>query len=371
MKILTILKYIAIIFCFVLSANAETITQFKLSGTHTFQNKKADSWSVIQETIGESSGKSKLKENFASANGKKVTFDLPKVGGKETIYHITASGENFSQKYKVRVFKPGKTSSFWHKSEFNPDVRTYIYVPETLSPKTRIIMVMHGLSRNADVYILSWERWAGKNDYIVIAPNFDNKNWKGSRKYNLGNIFTSKQLLKRRAKWSFQVVADIHKETKKGFGLEKEYFDIFGHSAGGQFVHRFMFLMVATPVRVAFSANSGWYTLPDLNVKYPYGYKHKKFSFTEKDLLNYTKRNVFILRGTHDTRRTSNLRQTEEADAQGENRYKRAKYMFKKILEINPKTNWRLFDAPRIGHSQKGMAAAAQVILEKINKNNQ
>jgi len=30
-----------------------------------------------------------------------------------------------------------------------------------------------------------------------------------------------------------------------------------------------------------------------------------------------------------------------------------------------------LIDAPRIGHSQKGMAAAAQAVLEIINKNNQ
>lgn len=350
---------------------AETVTEFKLSGTHTFQNDKANSWSVTQELIDESSGKSKLKEGFASAKGKKAKFDLPKVGGKETIYHITATAENFSQKYLVRVFKPGKTSSFWYKSKLNPAVRTYMYVPKTLSSKTRIVMVMHGLNRNADVYILSWERWAGNNDYIVIAPNFDGKNWNGSRRYNLGNIFTSKKLLKRRAKWSFQVVADIHKETKKGFGLEKEYFDLFGHSAGGQFVHRFMFLMVDTPVRVALAANSGWYTLPDLDVKYPYGYKHKKFSFTKNDLMNYSERNVFILRGTRDTRRTTSLRQTEEADAQGSNRYKRAGFMYKKILEINPKTKWRLFDAPQIGHSQKGMAAAAQVILGKINENNQ
>ncbi len=369
------IKYISLVCCLffisLTTVQAETIEQFKLTGTHTFQNEKADSWSVIQEKIDETSGKSKLKENFASAKGKEITVDLPKVGGKETIYHINATGENFSQKYEIRVFKPGRTSSFWYKSELNPDVRTYMYVPKTLGAKTRIILVMHGLSRNPDVYILSWERWAEKNDYIVIAPHFDDKNWKGSRMYNLGNILTSKQLLKRRAKWSFQVVADIQKEVKKGFGLEKDYFDIFGHSAGGQFVHRFMFLMVEAPVRVALTANSGWYTLPDLNVKYPYGYKHKKFSFTKEDLLNYTKRNVFILRGTEDTRRTSNLRQTEEADAQGENRYKRAEFMYKKIVELNPNTTWRLIDAPRIGHSQKGMAAAAQVVLGIINKNNQ
>jgi pimeloyl-ACP methyl ester carboxylesterase len=229
---------------------------------------------------------------------------------------------------------------------------------------------MHGLSRTAESYIQSWEDWAKKNDYIAVAPLFDNENWNGARKYNLGNLLTSKNLKIRQSKWSFQIVEDLHKLAKSGFGLKKDYFDIFGHSAGGQFVHRFMFFMPKANVRLAIAANPGWYTLPDLNTDFPYGLNNEKFSYTKDDVTNWTKRNVFLLRGTDDLERTENLTQTPEADAQGKNRFERAGFMFEKIKAINANTNWRLIDVPKVVHDQKRMAVAAQMVLDLINKEN-
>lgn len=348
------------------SVIAQTAVQFRLSGKHTFHNDKADIWSVSQELIDEKSGASEKNENFAEAKGGKTKLDLVKVKNKETIYHITASGENFSFTFKVRVFEPNKISSFLYKSGQNPSVRTYILVPKSLSRKTKVLLVMHGRSRNAGDYIASWKKWAPKNDFIVVAPLFDRKNWAGSRRYNLGNIFTSEGLKKHRSTWSFQVVENLHKIVRDGFKLRKEYFDIFGHSAGGQFVHRFMFFMPKANVRTALAANSGWYTLPDVELKYPYGFEHQSFSYSADDILNYSKRNVVLLRGTDDTERTESLRQTPEADAQGKNRFERAGFMYQKIKAINPHTSWRLVDAQKIGHDQKGMAVPAQLILALI-----
>ncbi len=279
------------------------------------------------------------------------------VSGQETQFKL--SGEH--------VFDPNTVCSFLFRTKPNPPIRTYIFVPKTLSSKTRVLLVMHGLSRTAYNYIGSWEKWAGKNDYIVVAPKFDRDNWGGSRKYNLGNMFRKDGTKSPRTRWSFKVVENLYETIREGFNLETEHFDIFGHSAGGQFVHRFMFFMPESKVRIALAANPGWYTLPDLNTEFPYGLKHPKFSYTENDLLNWTKRTVYILRGTSDTERTPNLRQTKEADAQGKNRFERAGYMFERIKRVNPDSNWRLVDVPGAVHSQKQMAKAAQLVLDRIN----
>ncbi len=343
------------------------ISRFRLEGKHSFTLKGADTWTVKRELIDEKSGISSTSGRWLKARGESATFNLAKLDGRDTVYHITARGVGIKQSYRVRVFKPDTISSFIYKSGPNPGVRTYIFVPNTLSSDTGIVVVMHGLSRNADKYILSWHRWAGTANYIIAAPDFDNQNWKGSYRYNLGNILTNKGQKIPRQKWSFQVVEDIQEQVRSGFGLIKDHFDIFGHSAGGQFVHRFMLFMPRAKVRLAIAANSGWYTLPDLTTEYPYGLKHQSLSVNKDDILNWSKRNVFILRGTDDIVREANLRQTPEADAQGSNRYERAGFMFEQIKTVNPATNWRLFDAPGVAHDQKRMAAAAQHYIDMMD----
>lgn len=342
-------------------------TQFRLSGEHTFTQTEERLWQVAQELIDEKTGEIKKTDSFAEDKGSRVKFNLPKVKNQETIYHIVTNGNGDSQKYTVQVFEPNKVSSFHYKTKLNPPIRTFIFVPKSLSPNTKVIFVMHGMSRTAFSYIKSWNRWAEKNDHIVIATKFDKKHWKGSRRYNLGNMFTRKGHKRNRSKWTFQIVENLFSEIKEGFRLKTNYYDIFGHSAGGQFVNRFMLFMPETKVRFAFAANPGWYTVPDLDLKYPYGLKHKRLNLKENDLLRWSKKRLFLLRGTNDTNRTSSLRQTKEADAQGKNRFERAGFMFEKIKSINTETNWKLINIPDVAHNQKGMAIAAQDLLDMLN----
>jgi hypothetical protein len=126
-----------------------------------------------------------------------------------------------------------------------------------------------------------------------------------------------------------------------------------------------MLFMPESRVRVAIAANPGFYTLPDLNENFPYGLKNSPHPITEKDLLNWTNRKVILMRGTADLLRTENLRQSAEADAQGQNRFERALFMFNKIKAFNPKTTWQIFEVPNVAHEQKRMALAAQKVLEK------
>jgi len=226
-------------------------------------------------------------------------------------------------------------------------------------------MVMHGRSRNADGYIDMWVDWASRYDYIAIAPRFDDKNWAGDE-YNLGNVFTGRDGAGSKnpeSKWAFTVVEGIHEQVRREFRLDDPLFDIWGHSAGGQFVHRFMLFKPNAKVRYALPANAGWYTTPALDRAFPHGVKHPLLSINERDLKHWTSKPVVIFRGTADTERTENLSQTLEADAQGQNRFERAAFMYRKIKAFNPNTNWQMIDLPDADHNQRKMAPAAQDFL--------
>lgn len=268
----------------------------------------------------------------------------------------------------VGVVEPKNLTSFVFKSNGNPDVKVFYSLPPKVSAKTKILFVMAGRQRDADNYIESWIDWGKKNDYLVLAPQFDDKNWAEPLGYNFGNIASGKEANNtpnQKSKWAFTLIEQMFDFAKKEFKINQKQYDIFGHSAGGQFVHRFMLFMPNARVQTAIAANPGFYTLPDLNEAFPYGLKNSPHPLTNKDLENWTKRKLILMRGTADLLRTENLRQSPEADAQGQNRFERALFMFNKIKAFNPKTTWQLIDVPNIAHDQKGMALAAQKVLEK------
>jgi hypothetical protein len=257
-----------------------------------------------------------------------------------------------------------------YKSRGNPDVQTYICVPPTLSSATKIVVVMAGQQRDADVYLDSWIAWASRNDYIALAPQFDEAHWPGSRGYMLGNVFKGEDGAggaTPEAQWSFTVVEGIHQTVRNGFGISDNLYDLFGHSAGAQFVHRLLLFKPNASVRNAIAANAGWYTVPDRGIPFSYGLRHPLLALTQRDLISWTDKNLIILRGTADLNSDHNLRVTPEANAQGKNRYERAAYMIEKARSVNAHTRWELIDVPGADHDQKKMAPAAQELFSKYS----
>jgi hypothetical protein len=51
----------------------------------------------------------------------------------------------------------------------------------------------------------------------------------------------------------------------------RQHYGLFGHSAGGQFVHRMVSFGFRDRVAVAVSANAGTYAMPDLTTPWPFG----------------------------------------------------------------------------------------------------
>ena len=66
-------------------------------------------------------------------------------------------------------------------------------------------------------------------------------------------------------------IEDIFDAVRNANGFSRARYDIYGHSAGAQFLHRLVLFKPAARYRVAVAANAGWYAMPDFAVSYPYG----------------------------------------------------------------------------------------------------
>lgn len=348
----------------------------RIEGNYSFmanssKEKGTIKWFLDRTTIEEGGGEPGRINGIASATGVNAAFNLDKIPGKETIYHIRASDNGFTDSFSVQVFQSNTRSSLMYRSAGNPDIQLFLAVPSILNDSTRMIFIMHGMTRTAENYFNIWSEWATENNYIAVVPYFDKENWPGSISYNQGNIFRDDEAidgLNPESKWSFKIVDNIAESIKSDFALSDKPFDMWGHSAGGQFIQRFVLFQPNANLRFSLAANPGWYMLPDLTVLYPYGLSNTHLSFTRQDIIDYTSKHLILMRGTLDVERTSNVRQTPEADSQGSNRFERAEYFFQKGLKIsNSNFNWKLIDVPDVGHSSTGMALAAQELLEKLN----
>lgn len=260
----------------------------------------------------------------------------------------------------------GKRESYVFKSPDNPELTVFYALPPKITPQTRVLIVIAGRQRDADVYLDSWIDWGSKNNFVVVAPQFDKDNWPEGLGYGFGNIASgkeSKNTPNPQSKWAFTVVEQLFENIRKTYSLAVDDYVLFGHSGGGQFVHRFMLFLPKNHVRLAIAANPGFYTLPDLELDFPYGLRKSPIVISKQQLLDWTNANLILMRGTADIQRTESLRQTPEADAQGRTRFERAAFMFAKIKAFNPNTRWTLIDVPGVAHDQKGMAAAAQKVI--------
>ncbi len=345
---------------------------FRAGGSYTFSaaGLTADSirWQLDRQLVNEATGI--IDQAFAidSALGATATFSLTSLPGQRTEYTIRARDAGGEDSARVRVFPAGAVSTLVYLGPNNAGkpVRVFIVVPPQTDSTSRIVSVMHGVDRNAQSYIVPWMNFASVRNRIVIAPEFTSALWPSSRSYNLGNMFTASDTTGSpipEPQWSFSIVQEIVESVRQGFLLDDSLYDIWGHSAGAQFVHRMVLCKPLARIRVAIAANAGSYTVTDSTIAWPYGVLYSKLGVHTPELVAFTLRPLVVMRGTADTVRDSNLDTSPEADAQGLTRYARAGNFVARARELNPNTGWGFYDVPGVGHDQVAMSASAQELL--------
>ncbi|HSQ74757.1 MAG TPA: T9SS type A sorting domain-containing protein [Bacteroidota bacterium] len=345
---------------------------FRLEGTYSFSATGAigDSirWRLDRQLVDEATGTIEQAGAIDSASGATAMFSLPNFPGKRTEYVIRAVDAAGEDSCRIRVFAGGVVSTVVYSGPNNVDkpVRAFLVVPPQVSNSSRIVAVMHGVDRNAQTYIVPWIGFAPLRNRIVIAPEFTSALWPSSRSYNLGNMFTKSDTTGSAVpepQWSFSILQEIVESIRAGFLLDDSLYDIWGHSAGAQFVHRMVLAKPMARIRVAVAANAGSYTFTDTTIAWPFGVRYSLLGMRTAELQAFTQRPLVVMRGTADTIRDANLDTSPEADAQGLTRYARAGNFLARAKVLNPNTVWGFFDVPGVGHDQAAMSSSAQELL--------
>lgn len=247
----------------------------------------------------------------------------------------------------------------------NKVIPLHYFIPEGDANSMSIQIIFHGAGRNADEYLESWVEKAKEYGIILLAPEFT-KDQFTIGEYNQGMMMDSLDQVRPLDKTLFALVDPIFEFAKTELSLQYKTYNLYGHSAGGQFVHRYLQFYQSDKVKKSVAANPGWYTFPDESIAFPYGI-HNIVSNPKEYRATYYSKDLLILLGTADTLRTGKLRVNEQADRQGKNRYERGRYFFSKnkqmAVESGQDFNWKLDEVPDVGHQFRDMSVAAATIL--------
>ncbi len=240
------------------------------------------------------------------------------------------------------------------------------YRPGAATAESPILFVIHGVGRNAEEYLNDWVEFADQHDFILVVPEFSKSEFPGEESFNSGNLFDAAGAPRPRAQWSYSMIEPLFDVIRQQQDSHRTEYMIYGHSAGAQFVQRFLYFVPDARISHVVAANAGWYMLPDLTTPFPYGLKGTVAN--EAALRTALARPLVVLLGESDTDPNHpSLRHTPEADAQGLYRLTRGQYFFARAREaaaaLQAPFNWILATAPGITHSNKGMAPFAVTYL--------
>ncbi len=236
------------------------------------------------------------------------------------------------------------------------------YRPAAHRPDDPVVIVQHGMLRNGDDYRDFWIEAAEKHRLLIAAPTFGNARFPQAESYNNGLVIGAGGVIAPAQDWLYGVPARVFAALRAAGVTRRDKARLFGHSAGGQFVHRLLATQDHAPFEAALAANSGWYTLPTLEKRFPEGLSG--LGLDEAALARWFAWPMVIFAGDQDINTGDpNLPALPEALAQGPMRYARARFMHdfaqREASRLGLALNWTLVTVPGIGHDGAAMSRAA------------
>lgn len=268
---------------------------------------------------------------------------------------------------QIRMIMPGTMGDFSFSREgplANQPIRVWYRSPEDPS-SAQILMVMTGAHRDGESYRDDWLPIVQGQNTLLLVLEFPKIDYPGAPSYNQGNILDATGNTNPPEAWTFNMVEALFEAVVRDTDSGEEDYALFGHSAGGQFVHRFMEFTEENHVRVAVAANAGWYTMPDHDVDFPHGLKNSPLS--QKELREAFSRRLIILLGADDVDPKDTLLQRDRrTDVQGDNRLSRGLNFYQASRDAareGDDFNWGLMVVPGAAHEHQKMAEAAAPFL--------
>ena len=244
----------------------------------------------------------------------------------------------------------------------NKPFKVHYYIPNNVNRTTApILFVFPGANRNADDYLNTWISIADIKGLMVFSFEFGT-NYYSSNEYQQGNILDQNNNINHDSVWTFSSIEPVFDMIKSQLNYQPNYYDMFGHSAGAQFVHRYVLFKSNARINRAVAANSGWYTVPDTSVLFPYGLKNSSLSINQIKSAFNQHLEIHLGQNDNDPNDTS-LRTTPEANLQGAHRLERGLYFIAKCdtlsVNYNSGFNWVKKEVTGVGHEREGMSIFA------------
>lgn len=269
-------------------------------------------------------------------------------------------------------------------------IKVYYHRPEKFSEDSRMLMVIPGAGRNGDSYRDAWIDIAERFNVLILSPMFDEKHYM-FEEYHLCGLVQSSNFLEATRfiensniarlneealecsfntnsnKWIFNDLDRIFDLVQEKTHSSQLQYDLFGHSAGGQILHRMALFSTSDKARTLIAANAGFYTLPDFETEMPFGIKST--SINEEDLKSVFKKSLILLIGEEDNEKETRgtLLRSINADRQGLGRLARGHYFHsfsKQTAEaLNVEFRWALETVPNVGHNHRQLVEKAALLL--------
>ena len=280
---------------------------------------------------------------------------------------------------KVKEFSlnPNSTGIFkFSPSGFYSDkkINVHYHIPLGDVKTLPILLSLHGGNRNANDYRDCWIDMANVNGFMVFAPEFNNTDFPTGDQYNLANIFEdgdnpSIETFNSNEKWTFSILDQLFEHVVKVFNGNQTNYNAWGHSAGAQFLHRFIIYQPESKLNIAICSNAGWYTVPEKEISFPYGLN--KSQLNDSTLTKAFLKKLYVHLGEEDTDANSpSLRHNDIVDAQqGLTRRARGRYFFEMTQKtsgnLDAQLNWvKPQEVKDVSHDYKLMAKDALQYLQ-------
>ena len=226
-------------------------------------------------------------------------------------------------------------------------------------------IVMHGMNRDGDRYRDEWIEFSDQYGFVLLVPRMTEAEFP-EEAYQQGNVMDASGKFLPKEDMTFPIISEVFHFFKDHSLSQARKFNIYGHSAGSQFVHRYLLFNESPEVDQAVAANAGWYTFPTDTAAYPYGIGESAETIGT-DVKAYYGKHMIVLLGDADTLRSKALRKTPEADAQGRNRFERGNRFYEYCRDDAAAQgvpfNWEIAYVKGSGHSDAKMTPEAVRLL--------
>lgn len=271
------------------------------------------------------------------------------------------------------------------------------HLPRRFTPDSPLLLVVPGAGRDGDEYRDAWVQASERAGILVASLTYPEADYDFAA-YHLGGVVRNLVIRnmpsgpngetpsrihlrdediafepnRRRDQWLFNDFDRIFALLAAAAGSSRTSYDLFGHSAGGQILHRAV--LFAPPERAdrIVAANSGFYTLPDLTIPLPTGLRDT--GITETMLAtSLASRLILLLGGEDDEEETRGIQlHTPTIDRQGLGRLARGRHFHdrgrEKAADLAVPFNWSLEVVPGVGHDFRAMSRAAALLLYGNNQ---